>query len=987
MQRTLGPCLSALAAACLSSVAFSQEQIRAPRPAYPLSEGGSCRSALFEEETSEADEAGTLGTPAGGFCGDILLTQMTSDAITAGVACSLQAQDFSFCTSDANSYARTFNLATDPRTAGKVFVVDCVEFGVSQNTTLNNPRSECQPNGPGGDHIVGISVYRDTNGGAPTNHGADLELLGGTGVVIPFGTIREGFGVHFDPPIVVPVDSQLVLELFTPTRLPRFGGDGGMFAAGFNSQPQTAYAYMKAPNCGQNQFTSTQFLVGNLSLVLQARGHVQTLEFVDPVPNLFVDAGPGAPIHEFIDDSDYARLGTQGRPVSGAAADGLTPVLMRAKVNGPGMVQFNLSDVSSTGENIGTLRRLDGTNVGTSITAPVTFFAPDGVNIVHMAFALYYAPMDFSTSPASPAAELGEREINVEAVYVPDTGPSEPVETRRFKIVRPPVVLLHGLHDFGTSWQWVLIHDPRYVVETPDYSNSHGDHFLTNRLQLRAAADRVLHRLRGKGVAATAIDAFGHSMGGILSRLYTTNEITVRGVTYKTGYLAPLNFHRGNVHKLTSVNTPHWGSPVSDMLTSVDGSESLAGTIARKASGRCIDCGAVFDLRTDSAVLQALNAMFVPVPAHALWGDGASFTPNNYYTADKASSAGWCGVTLKTLMSGPSDAVVPVLSQRVGLTGAQISYVPLEEGLHWPIIHDYPDGIALHHGWDVLNSSTTGGVFAPGFPINTEERPRGPFCHVTLIGSPTTAGVEGGLNVVNPAPGAVIAPGSTVDVEAEGFGEFVPVRVFLTMVLGSGLGDETIEVTSPPFSAQFTVPASHVGPVRFSALGFDAEDLGALAETTIAEAQSALSVTSLRIAQEEIDLFAYAPSARATVLATFSDGIERVVTGSAGLGFVSSAPTIAEVAADGVVTGLRVGSAVLTASYGGRQAQVDVNVLSVKLDADANGSVGLIDAAALSSCLTGPQPNPATVPCLDFFDLQDDQDVDLSDWAVFQNAF
>lgn len=966
------------------------EKPRTPPVAYPPSDGGPCRSALWfgdPTSTAEPSQNPAVGSTAGGLCGDILLTQTTSDAITAGTACSLQAPDFSFCASDANSFARTFNLAADVRTAGKPFAVDCVEFGVRSNTTLNNPAQACQPNGPGGDFVVAVNVYRDTNGGAPTNHGVDLELLGGVGLVIPFGTQNQGFGVQFDPAIQVPADSQLVLEVFAPTRLPRFGGDGGLFLAGFNTSGQTTPGFLKSPNCGQNSFTSLGSLLPGAALVLQARGHSRKLEFVDPVPDLFIDAGPGAPIHQFIDTSDYAVLGTRGRAVTGVAADGLTPVLLRAKVGGPGSVRFDLSDVSATGENVGTLSLLDGTNVGTSVTAPVVFFTIDGVTVTYMAFALYHAPMDFCTTPSSPAALLDRRGIEVDTVFFPETGPSEPVETRTLNVVRPPVVLLHGLHDFGSSWQWFMRFDGRFVVVTPDYSATHGHHFLTNRFQLRHGVADALTKLRSMGVAATAADAFGHSMGGILSRLYMSNRITVAGVTYETGYRSPDNFHRGDVHKLISVNTPHYGSPVSDMLTLPDGSESRAGFIARRFSGRCIDCGAVFDLRTDSAVLRALNAMFVPVPAHAIWGDGASFTPDNYYTKDKASSAAWCGVSLETLMSGPSDAVVPIVSQQMSLPLEQRSKVALAEGLHWPVIHDYPGGDAATRAAELLDTATTDPTFASGFPTFTGSIPPGPTCHITLIGSPATAGDPRGMEFVSPAPGTVTAPGETVHVEAQAVGDFAPVRAFLTMVLSSGLADETIEVEGPPFSADFTVPVSQVGPVRFMALGIDTEGLGALTEPSIAESQIALDVTGLRLAEPTISLHAYAPEARATVLATFSDGIERVVNGATGLSFLSSDPSIAAVDADGMVLGRRVGATVVTASYGGRSARADIAVVSTRLDADSDGAIDLGDVGPSSSCLTGPQPNAATLPCLEFFDLDDDQDVDLADWAGFQNAF
>jgi hypothetical protein len=70
-----------------------------------------------------------------------------------------------------------------------------------------------------------------------------------------------------------------------------------------------------------------------------------------------------------------------------------------------------------------------------------------------------------------------------------------------------------------------------------------------------------------------------------------------------------------------------------------------------------------------------------------------------------------------------------------------------------------------------------------------------------------------------------------------------------------------------------------------------------------------------------------------------------------------------------------------------------VIVLASTGDADGNGRCGLLDAADLGSCLGGPQAEPGAMgsldaeECLCVFDFDDDLDVDLADFAVFQERF
>ncbi len=133
-----------------------------------------------------------------------------------------------------NWYARSFDLSVGP-TAGSPFTVHCVDFGVEQN----RPSYE-----------VVVNIYIDTDGGAPTHPTVDLALLGSATHTVPDGAELAVETASLVPPVVVPENATMVVEIFTPSRLVADGGDGGSFFIGSNGIGQTAPTYLRADACG-----------------------------------------------------------------------------------------------------------------------------------------------------------------------------------------------------------------------------------------------------------------------------------------------------------------------------------------------------------------------------------------------------------------------------------------------------------------------------------------------------------------------------------------------------------------------------------------------------------------------------------------------------------------------------------------------------------------------------------------------------------------
>jgi pimeloyl-ACP methyl ester carboxylesterase len=126
------------------------------------------------------------------------------------------------------------------------------------------------------------------------------------------------------------------------------------------------------------------------------------------------------------------------------------------------------------------------------------------------------------------------------------------------KITRAPLALIHGFLSTGNRC-WSSFGDfitgndmyEDYQVMYVDYSDTHTAWFSKNEKVVQKAIDQLKARFICNGIVATKVDLIGHSMGGILARLHAQ-------------YV-----NNTNIHKLITVNTPHSGSPIANVVNSL----------------------------------------------------------------------------------------------------------------------------------------------------------------------------------------------------------------------------------------------------------------------------------------------------------------------------------------------------------------------------------------------------------------------------------
>ncbi|MCH7721418.1 MAG: hypothetical protein IH988_10610, partial [Planctomycetes bacterium] len=174
-------------------------------------------------------EPGTCEAPF-----DTTITQNVdaADVSVGGVACAGGG------VTTENSWARSYDLSLD--IPGQEFTINCVAFGAESSDSAI-------------DLLGTITIYEDTNGGEPGSPGDDLVELGTTEFTLAANTEGTLFSAPFDPPVVAPADSTIVVVMDLPN-LQDLGGNGFAVYSG-NSAGESGCTYLLSLSCGIATYT------------------------------------------------------------------------------------------------------------------------------------------------------------------------------------------------------------------------------------------------------------------------------------------------------------------------------------------------------------------------------------------------------------------------------------------------------------------------------------------------------------------------------------------------------------------------------------------------------------------------------------------------------------------------------------------------------------------------------------------------------------
>lgn len=207
----------------------------------------------------------------------------------------------------------------------------------------------------------------------------------------------------------------------------------------------------------------------------------------------------------------------------------------------------------------------EATNAST-ISAEKTSSNPDGKY-----WFWYVAPDDFARNQGD--WDKGERLITATINITFSDGKSltTPIK-KEIKIARPPVMLVHGLNSSGDEcWKNFKIGDKLYYQDTrfkitPVAINlGPTAHFSVNASHLLASStdkssfNYTIEKMRDAGFACNRVDYICHSMGGCVART------AAEDLKFKVQQ----NYNKGYINKLITLDTPHNGSSLANLLDDI----------------------------------------------------------------------------------------------------------------------------------------------------------------------------------------------------------------------------------------------------------------------------------------------------------------------------------------------------------------------------------------------------------------------------------
>jgi pimeloyl-ACP methyl ester carboxylesterase len=678
----------------------------------------------------------------------------------------------------------------------------------------------------------------------------------------------------------------------------------GSACASLSGDPAACPAYSNLPQWTSVTLTATQptdvgFLLKIADLVFS--------------PNIYGICGSGSPFSffnypsppvcsancislELVDYVDFVGVNTNGQATGGqsrhgVSADGVAQLLVRATTSRPGQVAFSLQGTS--GYDLGSL----------SVSSAPTV-AVGGTN---KAFAIYQAPLDYTTTQGDSS---GSRTVTLNAVFTPIGGGQTATQTQTITIVRPPVVLVHGLNSsYVQAW---LINGftaglqsamSGLNIQPADYVGTHAAAFSVNNNIPGAAIFSALRQYNAMGYAATQADVIGHSMGGLLTRIWTQN-----GTPYnnnRTFYRSRSNYYAGNVHKLITIDSPHLGSFWANYIGALTGNFTFT-DLANKW-GWSINSGAIEDLQTTSQAIATMNgdSHYSNTPASVVVGSDSNIVDcfNPLW-----GLMNLLGLSIPVL-GAPNDTIVAVGSQAPPHSVPQGSTLPF---CHTNITSKQE---AVTEAVKRLNASAKDtSLFLPftnGLGGVVQTNP------IVAKKTPAAVAQSSSFSITSPSSGAVLAPGSQITVTTQASGGYSPTSIMI------GTSEASVQIAAPNNSATITIPNDVAGALAILATAVDA---GGVVQSTqvIVQVSPSATLNSIAVSPSFIQLSSQ-QSAQLSVIGYYSDNVARDITQLVSTSFRSFATTVAAVGQNGVVTGVGPGTASVLVSNSNQYAFAQIN--------------------------------------------------------------
>lgn len=415
----------------------------------------------------------------------------------------------------------------------------------------------------------------------------------------------------------------------------------------------------------------------------------------------------------------------KGKEARGFTADGKSEIAVTYK---GGMAVLD--------ENVDLKFYLDDQEVDESIAGKVKEiqYLRDSISII------LTAPGDFLVSQGA------EYKVKMEVTPYCGGKPLSKV-SYKYRVLRPGVLFIHGLGDKGSLFYDMigsLVNKGLYLKSTDeqggaeglasspqlysvDYSNSNTSSFMDNtkvNVVVKGGCETLCKNLfENDSIVSAKYDMVGHSMGGILARLYV--QETDNG--------------KESTNKIITLNTPHYGSPLGNVYQAIRIFEMLQNPLSACfknfstinnilthtlfQTDNSLD--AIKDLAMGSKAINDLNGLnsskLIGTPVHSVCSYFVEEKSDNDICQPSYGAEIRMGLLDRLIRKTPhngvsllsdvvGDGVVPLFSQQGGLSGNNTSVFlgKFNEAMHmytphWNtyisetsnLLQDYKDGMSF----------------------------------------------------------------------------------------------------------------------------------------------------------------------------------------------------------------------------------------------------------------------------------------------------
>ncbi len=571
------------------------------------------------------------------------------------------------------------------------------------------------------------------------------------------------------------------------------------------------------------------------------------------------------------------------RQVSGAAADGVS----RTEVRITGVASTDVVSIAISDNGDGKIDNCRFVDNGYSCT--------------------YTAPLNYCRQNHPEDVTQSERQISI-TITVNGQAVNHPL----FKLSKPPVVLLHGIWSDSKTWETFkakLMTENGYKENyINNYSYVNDTSFINNKQVIGKAIKAVLDKIRLDNFVAKKADVVAHSMGGLITKLY--------GDEY-------------NIRSITTVGTPHFGSPWGDLVWSwVDDDNWLNNDIAwlLKESGHPSRNGAVQDLRLRGGQHCGVNNCIIDVPNYVITGispitDATTVNLINLFA--KIVDLTGKFIPIPSYITLPVKAVDNLVEWNqdffdheendwiVAKSSQEGYWVGVDDDVWW---HGSETGDQQIHQKIVGFLHRTSDLSSPRKPLMFQSPLSSP---VEVTRSPMkTIPLSGGtISFISPSPNQTFRSGDTVNVSLN------ISTATARALISTSTGQSTL-INQAPYTFQFAVSNDIVGPLTITAIAVDDAGYIGLSEVVVNVNNNAQLVGIEVYPNTDPIELSLGSTVTLTVFGTYNDGISRLI--GADISFTSSNPAIIEVSPEGRTNAKAIGTSRITVGYSGITKELNV---------------------------------------------------------------